>query len=233
MTTKTSLKATKQATAKPSKAEIVLQDKQLLALAPVVSLANDLFTFEKQHAKQGLLLSEKRQATAHAFCQLMSDTAADYNTAQAYKKHLFQTVATSQGVTVDYIADTLNKLIRSCVSDGAYKHTSWTKSAKASADSMSRKRAELASISDVQLANDIQANAKTGNYKAAAELSKELERRAKAKASEVKRNESKAITTLKRDIKQCITDADAELLAAFVYTMNHKEQVLKLIKSRD
>ena len=224
----TSLKATKKAIAKPSTVEIVLQDNQLLAFAPIVSMANDLFEFEKQHAKQGLLLSEKRQATAHAFCQLMSDTGADYAMAQAYKKHLFGTVAHAQSVTVKYVTDTLNKLISACLKEGAYEHTSWVKSAKSSANSMSKLRAELDALSDSDIKQKVQALAKAEDYAGASKFTKELERRAKAKASEAKRNESKAVTALKRDIKQCITDADSEMLMAFVYTMNNREAVLKL-----
>lgn len=226
----TTLTTVKKATTKPSNVVIILQDSDKLALAPVIDLANNLFTFEKAHAKQGLLLSEMRLNVAHSFCALMSDNEATYDQAQAYKKHLFETVASAQGVTLEHITKTLTKLISDCVKEGAYDYTAWTVSPKASAVSMTKAREALAIISDIKLASDIQANAKAGNYKAAADLAKEVERRAKVKATEVKRTEGKATTALKNDIKAFITAAEPEVLAAFIYTQNNIEQILKLAK---
>ena len=227
-TTKPSLKATKQAIAKPSKVEIVLNDKQLLGFAPIVSLANDLIQFEIEHEELKGLLSKKRQSMAHAFCQLMSESNADYVTAMAYKKHLFASVASAQGVTSEYVGKQVNPLINSCAKEGNYKNLAWLKSPNKSAVSMSKARAEFEALSDSDIKQKVQALAKAEDFTGASKYSKELERRAKVKALEIKRNESKALTSLKTDVKAFITSADTEQLAAFVYTMNNIDAVLKL-----
>jgi len=228
---KTTLKAVKQATTKPSEAIIILQDSDRLAIAPVISLANELFDAERAHEKASIMLSEMRSKMADAFCTLMSDMNATYAQAQAYKKHLYETVASAQKVTLIHATKTLSLLIAASVKDGIYTNTAWTKSHKPSAKSMGEKREVLASLSDANLNTEIQASARAGNYKVAADLSKELVKREVAKASEIKRTEGKATTALKNSVKAFITGVSPEVLAAFVFTQHNIDIVLKLAKA--
>jgi stage V sporulation protein SpoVS len=223
--TKPSLKASKQAIAKPSEAEIVLLDRDKITVAPLVEIAND-------YIGQGIKLQSTRIEFAEKFCALMSDTDASYETAKAYKNHIYETVAKARGVELISVSKPLNKAISEQVDaqkvKGGYANLDWLNSTNKSAVSMSKARAELQALSDSDIKQKVQACAKAENFSEASKYSKELERRAKVKALEIKRSESKAITAIKADIKAFISSADTEQLAAFVYTKNNIDAVLKL-----
>ena len=223
--TKPSLKAVKTAVKQPSKAEIVLLDSDKVTVAPLVEIAND-------YIGQGIKLQSTRIDFAEKFCALMSDTNASYETAKAYKNHIYETVAKARGVVLISVSKPLNKAISEQVDaqkvKGGYANLDWLNSTKTSAVSMSKARAELQALSDSDIKQKVQACAKAENFSEASKYSKELERRAKVKALEIKRNESKAVTSIKADIKKYVTSADMNQLVAFVYTMNNIDVVLKL-----
>jgi len=230
MTKLNSLKASKSSTVKASPVEIVLSSDQLLTIAPVVALANDVYKVSEVYEKASVTLSRVRQSFAQAFCQLMSDSNADYATANAYKKHLFAVVSKAQGVELDTVRKALNKLILADAKEGDYDHTAWLKSESKSAVSNAKVADELAEMSSDEIASKMQALAKSGDFKGASKLQSEVKRREKARATEIARTEAKAITSLKNDVRTFITGADSEQLLAMVYTMNNIATIIKLAK---
>ena len=224
----TSLKAVKSAVKQPSKAEIVLLDSDILRIAPVVAMASDLLSFEKAYEKQAFTISEKRQAMSHEFITLMIDIDATYQQAQAYKKHIITSLTSAQKVTTEHAQKSFNKALKEGLQLGDYGTPKFLVSDNKSAKSNSKARAEFETLSDSDIKQKVQALAKAEDFAGASKYSKELERRAKVKALEIKRSESKAVTSIKADIKKYVTTADMNQLVAFVYTMNNIDAVLKL-----
>jgi len=221
----------KKATTKPSKAVIILQDSDKLAIAPVISLANELFTAEEVHEKASIMLSKMRAKVADAFCTLMSDRDATYSQAQAYKKHLFESVATAQRVTLEHITKTLSLLIANSVKDGIYTNTAWTKSPKASAVSMTKARAEnaaaMAKITTEKLTNQLKALAGMPE-KVQAPILHELAKRDKV----ITKNHSAELKQNLKDLKANITKliVTENQVACMAWAVNNIQVIEKLYK---
>jgi hypothetical protein len=164
---KTSLKATKRAIAKPSEAETVLSDKQLLGFAPVVSLANEAFQFGKAHEQATITMGEKYALMAQSFCVYMQDTNATWQDAQAYRQHLASAVASVTGSLESTILKALSGYITKYLASDAKSakptitHLGWEGSKKPSALSNKKARAEKAEVmsqySDADLLDKIDA----------------------------------------------------------------------------
>ena len=213
MTTKTSLKATKQATAKPSKAEIVLQSNQLLAFAPIVQATNDAFILQAEHEQAGMTLSAKYKAVATSFCQYMSDIDADYPTALAYKKHLFASVAEARSIEIKYVQDTINPIITKTIKEKPALAKKWFEKQGGSAESNRKARNELASIvdkmTDTDLSIKIESLAKAGD--------KDSLKRASQLATERDKRKNKALAEQKKAIKASVDDV-VKIIKATVLT---------------
>ena len=222
---------TKKATKKPSDAIVILQDSDRLAIAPVISLANELFSAEKIHEKASISLSELRDDVADSFCSLMDITEATFHQAQAYKKHLYESVAKAQGVTLDYATKTLSKLISACVKDGNYEYTDWTKSPEPSAVSMNKARAEnnvaMSKISTEKLSSQLIALADMPE-KVQEPIRKELAKRNKA----IAKNHSDELKQNLKDLKDNITKliVTETQVACMAWAVNNLQVIEKLYK---
>lgn len=229
--TTTSLKATKQATTKPSNVETVLQDSDKLAIAPVISLANELLIAEEVHEKASIMLSKMRTNMADAFCTLMSDMNATFSQAQAYKKHLYETVASAQKVTLIHATKTLSILITNCVKDGLYINTAWTKSPSPSAVSMTKARAEndavMSKLSTEKLSSQLLALADMPE-KVKAPIRQELAKRNKV----IAKNHSDELKQNLKDLKDNITKliVTENQVACMAWAINNLQVIEKLYK---
>ena len=237
----TSLKATKRATTKPSKVEIVLNDKQLLGFAPVVSLANEAFQFGKAHEQATITMGEKYALMAQSFCLYMQDTNATWQDAQAYKQHLAGSVASVTGSLESTIIKALSGYITKFLASDAKSekpiitYLDWAGSKNPSAVSNKKARTELASIvdsmSDTELTTQIANLAKAGDkdsLKRASQLATEKDKRKKAVIAEQKKLVKTSIDSLIKDIKaNVMTSQQVACLSFAINNMQLIESVMR------
>lgn len=223
-----SLKATKIKAHSPSKVEIVFTDSQKLTVAPIVSLFSD--SYELGLKVEGLSLSkgEKEQQAAHGFVNYVKDNKLDYQSFQAFKKHVINSLATAKKQAYDTIEQWLNRIVKAYLKDDATGFQ--LPKAQGSAVKMSELRSALASIADNELQVQIEASAKAGDFKKASQLATEKQRREKLAENAVKKADSKSATELKNALKRFVGGLDSEGLAALLYVKNHFTEIKKLAK---
>lgn len=224
-----SLKATKQQAHSPSKVEVILTDSQKLTVAPIVSLFNT--SYELGLKLEGLSLSkgEAEQQAAHSFVSYVKDTQLDYANYQAFKKHVIGSLSAAKKQSYETIEKWLNKIVKAYIADDATGYTLPKAESKA-ANGMSELRAALASIPSEQLQAEIENFAKAGDFKKAAQLSAEKQKREKQAANASKKADSKNVTELKNALKRFVGGLDSEGLAALLYVKNHFTEIKKLAK---
>jgi hypothetical protein len=217
----TSLKAVKTETKKPSAVEIVLSDTQKLSIAPIVALCNEAFQLTEKRQELSLLSGKANQVFAHEFVNHVKNNELDYAGYMAFKKHIVLSVANARKNTTETVDKWLTPLIKAYVKDADLKGWMLPKAEGRSAKSMGALRTALASLTMQELERDIQASAKSGDFKKASQLAGEKKRRVKLAETEAKRNESKHVTTIKNDLRAFIGSLDSEGLAAMLYVKNH------------
>jgi hypothetical protein len=246
-TTKPSLKATKQAIAKPSKVEIVLNDKQLLGFAPIVSLASEAFQYgkdcEEAMVKASLSMGEKYAHMAQSFCFYMQDTNATWQDAQLYKQHLAGAVSSVTGAVDTNIIKALNKYIKEFLASDAklekptITHLGWEGSKKPSALSNKKARTELASIvdsmSDTELTTQIANLAKAGDkdsLKRASQLATEKDKRKRAVIAEQKKLVKTSVDSLIKDIKANVMTP--QQVACLSFAINNLQLIESVMRDK-
>ena len=227
----TSLKASTKAVKAPSKAVTVLTDAIKLTLAPVALLFSNSYQFGIDHEKLVLAKGESETAAAHGFVNYVRDNKLNYQTMQAVKKHVIESIATAKKQAYDTIEKWFNKIVKSYLATADLKGFVMPKAESKNAESMAKKRGELASIADNALQAQIEACARSHDYKKAAQLSAEKKRRETVANNAVKKNEGKATTELKAMLKKWVGSLDSTQLAALVYAKNNFGEIAKLAKS--
>jgi hypothetical protein len=231
MTTKSSLKATTKAIKAPSKGEVLLADAVKLNLAPVALLFSNSYQFGIDHEKLVLAKGESETAAAHGFVNYVRDNKLNYQTMQAVKKHIIQSIATAKKQAYDTIEKWFNKIVKSYLANADLKGYVMPKAESKNAESMAKKRAELAKIADTDLQGQIESSARAGDFKKAAQLATEKAKREKQATNAVKKSESKATTELKTMLKKWVGSLDSTELMALVYAKNNFGEIAKLAKS--
>jgi BMFP domain-containing protein YqiC len=150
---------------------------------------------------------------------------------QAVKKHVVESIATAKKQAYDTIEKWFNKIVKAYLSNADLKGFVMPKAESKSAEGMAKARGELAKIADNELQGLIEAHAKAGDFKKAAQLSAEKKRRETVANNAVKKNESKATTELKTMLKKWVGSLDSTQLAALVYAKNNFGEIAKLAKS--
>jgi hypothetical protein len=228
---KTSLKATKKATATPSKVETVLSDSVKLTLAPIVSEATIAYQFGIDHEKLVMTKQEKEQAFAHSFVSYVKDNALSYSSYQATKKHVQNSIATSKKQSAETVEKWLNKIVKSYMAIADLGGYTLPKSESKNAEAMSKLRAELSSIDSKALQAEIEASIKAENFKRATQLATEKQKREKQEKNAVVKAYKQNVSDLKKQIKDKITKVDNELqLAALMWAVNNVNEVVKMAK---
>jgi hypothetical protein len=227
----TSLKATKKAIKTPSKGEVILSDSDIFKLAPITLLFANSYQFGLDHEKLTLAKGESENISAENFVNYVRDNKLNYQTMLAVKKHLIESIANAKKQAIKTIELWLNKIIKAYLTNADLKGFVMPKAESKSAESMAKSRGELAKIADSELPKLIEANAKAGDFKKAAQLSTEKARREKQAISAIKQSESKATTELKTMLKKWVGSLDSTQLAALVYAKNNFGEIAKLAKS--
>jgi BMFP domain-containing protein YqiC len=230
MTTQ-SLKATKKAIKTPSKGEVILSDSEIIKLAPVALLFSNSYQFGIDHEKLTLAKGESENNSAENFVNYVKDNKLSYQSMIAVKKHLIESIAKAKKQATKTIELWLNKIIKAYLSNADLKGFELPKAESKSAESMAKKRAEFAKIADNELPKLIEAKAKAGDFKKAAQLSTEKARREKQAQNAIKQSESKATTELKSMLKKWVSSMDSTQLATLVFAKSNFEQVAKMAKS--
>jgi CRISPR/Cas system-associated protein endoribonuclease Cas2 len=224
----TSLKAVKTATTNPSNAEVVLLDSDKITIAPSLELASD-------YVGQGIKLQDTLTKFAKMFCGLMSDTEATSQKALAYKKHIYETVSNARGVEISSVTRPLNlaikEQVKAQVALGGYKHLGWMESAKPSAVSMTKARAEndvaMSKLSTEKLASQLVALVDMPE-KVQAPIRQELAKRNKA----IAKNHSDELKQNLKDLKDSITKliVTETQVACMAWAINNLQVIEKLYK---
>lgn len=230
MTTK-SLKASTKAIKAPSKAITVLSDATKLTLAPVALLFSNSYQFGIDHEKLVLAKGESETAAAHGFVNYVKDNKLNYQTMQAVKKHVIESIATAKKQAYDTIEKWFNKIVKSYLSNADLKGFVMPKAESKNAEGMAKIRGELAKIATNELQGLIEASARAGDFKKASQLSTEKAKREKQATNAIKQSESKATTELKTMLKKWVGSLDSTQLATLVYAKSNFDQVAKLAKS--
>ncbi len=225
-----SLRAVKLATVSPSKAEIVLTDSVKLSLATVTGEATKAFELYAKQQDASVAYEKAENILTDEFYSYLVENKPNYDTYQAVKKHIINSISASKGRKYDTIEKWFNANIVKGVKALGYE---LPKAESKNAEAMSKLRAELASVSDNEIVAQIASLAKAGDkdsLKRATQLASEKLKRDKQAANAIKKNESKAITEKKTEVKQWITSLDLEGLAAILYVKNHFNEIKKLAK---
>ena len=120
MTTK-SLKAINKVIKALSKAVTVLSDATKLTLAPVALLFSNSYQFGIDHDKLTLAKGESETAAAHGFVNYVRDNKLNYQTMQAVKKHVIESIATAKKQAYDTIEKWFNKIVKSYLANADLK----------------------------------------------------------------------------------------------------------------
>jgi hypothetical protein len=227
----TSLKATKKAVKSPSKGEVILSNSDILKLAPITLLFANSYQFGIDYEKLTLAKGESENKSAENFVNYVRDNKLSYQAMLAVKKHLIESIATAKKQAIKTIELWLNKIVKAYLTNADLKGFEMPKAESKSAESMAKKRGELAKIADNELQGLIESKAKAGDFKKAAQLSTEKARREKQATNAIKQSESKATTELKTMLKKWVGSLDSTQLAALVYAKNNFGEIAKMAKS--
>lgn len=99
--------------------------------------------------------------------------------------------------------------------------------------SMAKARAELAEKSDTELKSELAVSAKNLDFTKAKKIQSEIQRREKAEEREQARNEGKATTALKNELKKWVGKLQPNELACLVYVRENMDEVLKLANKKN
>lgn len=228
---KASLKASKKATATPSKVEVVLTDKQKLMYAEVVGLFSQSYDIGLKLEGLSLSKGQLEQQSAHGYVSMVQSTNMNYQQMQAFKKHVVDSIATAKKqahVTVD---KWLNKIVKTYLADADLQGYQLPKAESKNAVAMSKLRNELASIDSDMLQAEIEASVKASDFKRATQLATEKQKRDKQAKNALVSEYKKNLTDLKKQIKDRVTKFDNELqLAALMWATNNVDEVIKFAK---
>ncbi len=215
----TSLKAVKQATKAPSKVSFILSDSVKLALSGEV-VTPILQAYDATVAKEQFIYKASENL---ARILGIKPTFELWDTAFAY---IEQAIITGRKVgastATNYLVDIRNTLKSAFALE---------KPAKASGGAMAESRAKLQALSDSELKAQVDGAIKAENFKQAVTLQNEVKRRKQAIITQAKKQEGKATTALRNDLKKWISEGDTQLLAMLVWVKSNPEQVMKLVKS--
>jgi hypothetical protein len=226
-----SLKATKQQQHSPSKAELVLTDSVKLSLATVTGEATKAFELYAKQQDASVAYETAENILTDELYSYLIETKPDYATYQAVKKHIINSISASKGRKYDTIEKWFNANIVKGVKALGYE---LPKAESKNAESMSKLRAELASVSDNEIVAQIASLAKAGDkdsLKRATQLASEKQKREKQAENAIKKSESKATTELKSALKRFVSGLDSEGLAAMLYVKNHFSEIKTLAKA--
>ena len=215
----TSLKAVKQATKAPSKVLFILSDSVKLALSGEV-VTPILQAYDATVAKEQFIYKASENL---ARILGTKPTFELWDTAFAY---IEQAIITGRKVgastAINYLVDIRNTLKSAFALE---------KPAKASGGAMAESRAKLQALSDSELKAQVDGAIKAENFKQAVTLQNEVKRRKQAIITQAKKQEGKATTALRNDLKKWISEGDTQLLAMLVWVKSNPDQVMKLVKS--
>ena len=223
-----SLKATKQQQHSPSKAELVLTDSVKLSLATVTGEATKAFELYAKQQDASVAYETAENILTDELYSYLIETKPDYATYQAVKKHIINSISASKGRKYDTIEKWFNANIVKGIKALGYE---LPKAESKNAESMSKLRAELASVSDNEIVAQIASLAKAGDkdsLKRATQLASEKQKREKQAENASKKADSKATTELKGALKRWIGGLDNQQLAAMLWAKNHFSQIEKL-----
>src|SRR5210317_2527118 len=99
--------------------------------------------------------------------------------------------------------------------------------------SMAKARAELAEKSIHDLKTELAVSAKNLDFTQAKKIQSEIQRREKAEQREQSRNEGKAVTALKNELKKWVGKLQPNELACLVYVRENMDEVLKLANKKN
>ena len=102
-----------------------------------------------------------------------------------------------------------------------------------SAVSMAKARAELADKNIHDLKTELAVSAKNLDFTQAKKIQSEIQRREKAEQREQSRNEGKAVTALKNELKKWVGKLQPNELACLVYVRENMDEVLKLANKKN
>jgi hypothetical protein len=228
--TTNSLKASTKAIKAPSEIETVLSSSVKLALANVTSDANKAFELYAKQQDASVAYETSAKNLADGFYTWLTKTQPDYNTLNSVKKHIITSISETKGRAYATIEKWFNSNVMKAVKDLGYV---LPKAESKNAESMAKKRAELAKIDNATLLKNItdlkQASDKA-SLKQAFSLMSELEKRQEQADNAIIKAEKMAATELKNTLKKFITGLDSNQLAVMMYVKNNFSEVAKLAK---
>jgi len=227
---KASLKASKQVAHSPSKAEIVLSDKEKLTYAPMVALCAKAYGYELDSEKLTQLQGKANLEFAQNFVNIVRENELSYSSYQALKKHIIQSIATAKHIEYASVEKWFNPIIKGYIKNDLADGYELPKAESKNAEAMSKLRSVLSAIPSDKLQAEIEASAKAGDFKRASQLASEKQKREKQAQNAIKKTESKHITELKNALKKFITGADSEVLGLMLYAKNNLAEIKKLAK---
>jgi hypothetical protein len=226
----TSLKASQKEIKAPSQIETVLSSSVKLALASVTSDANKAFELFAKQQDASIAYETSANNLADGFYTWLNKTQPDYNTLNAVKKHIITSISETKGRAYATIEKWFNSNVMKAVKALGYE---LPKAESKNAESMAKKRAELAKIDNATLLKNItdlkQASDKA-SLKQAFSLMTELEKRQEQADNAIIKAEKIAQTELKNTLKKFITGLDSNQLAVMMYVKNNFNEVAKLAK---
>jgi hypothetical protein len=226
----TSLKATQKAIKAPSQIEKVLPSSVKLALADVTHNANVAFGLHIKNLDASTAYMNSEKDLSNGFYTWLNTAQPDYNTLNAVKKHIITSISETKGRAYATIEKWFNTNVMKAVKDLGYV---LPKAESKNAESMAKKRAELAKIDNATLLKNItdlkQASDKA-SLKQAFSLMTELEKRQEQADNAIIKAEKIAATELKNTLKKFITGLNSNELAVMMYVKNNFNEVAKLAK---
>lgn len=232
-TNKASLKATKQQAHSPSKAEIVLTDNQKLSTVGLIEQGSIALQLEVDYAQAKVLKDKEQSAFAGKVVHYIKDNKLDYQSMIAVKKHIAKGVAIAKGNTEDYVYAWLNKLIKAYVETADLQGYTLPKAESRQAKSISKARAELASMTDSALKAEIDKAKGSSDYSvltSVAKYAKELSKREQSKAKELEKASKDNLKGLKKTLTDWLKPMTADEVAVMLYVKHNFEAIRKQAK---
>lgn len=228
-----SLKATKQQAHSPSKPEVVLSDKQKLSTVALIDAGVIAINNEAQYEGAKLLRDKSANTFASEVVHYVRDNGLDYQSTLAVKKHIVKAIGLATGNSEQYITDYLNKAIKNYIATADLQGFTMPKAESKSAKSMSKARAELASMSDHALKAEIDKAKGSSDYSvltSVAKYAKELSKREQSKAKELEKASKDNLKGLKKTITDWLKPMSADDVAVMLYVKHNFEAIRKQAK---
>jgi hypothetical protein len=228
--TTTSLKASTKAIKAPSEIETVLSSAIKLALSDITHNANVAFDLYVKNLDASTAYMNSEKGLSSGFYTWLTKTKPDYNTLNSVKKHIITSISETKGRAYATIEKWFNTNVMKAVKELGYE---LPKAESKNAESMAKKRAELAKIDNATLLKNItdlkQASDKA-SLKQALTLSTELEKRQTQAKNAIKKAEGLKETEYKNTLKKFITNLTSDELLVMMYVKNNFNEVAKLAK---